>query len=97
MAQFQVDSEQIQHAAHAVGTSIQSIRDAVNGMYANLAQLQSVWTGAASSRFNATAAQWRTAQQQMEQSLEAIQSAMQQASTVYIDAEAQASQLFSLG
>lgn len=95
MAQFRVDSDQIQHAAGAVGRSITAIRDAVNGMYANLTQLQSVWTGSAASQFNATAQQWRSAQQQMEQSLQAIQTAMQHASNVYLDAETQASQLFS--
>lgn len=49
MAQFRVDSEQIQQAAAAVGTSVSAIRDAVNGMYTNLQQLQSVWTGSAAT------------------------------------------------
>ena len=94
MAQFQVDSDRIQQAAGAVGTSVQAIRDAVNGMYANLQQLQSVWTGSASVQFASTAQQWRAAQQQMEQSLQSIQLAMQQASNVYLDAETQAAALF---
>ena len=89
MAHFQVDCESLAQSASAVGASINAIRDAVNGMYANLQQLQSVWTGPAS-----TAQQWRAAQQQMEQSLQAIQLAMQQASNVYLDAETQAAALF---
>lgn len=97
MAQFRVDSEQIQQAAAAVGTSVNSIREAVNGMYANLQQLQSVWTGSAATKFASTAGQWRAAQQQMEQSLEAIQQAMQHASGVYLDAETQATSLFGMG
>nr|WP_116431708.1 WXG100 family type VII secretion target [uncultured Gardnerella sp.] len=97
MAQFRVDSEQIQQAAAAVGTSVSAIRDAVNGMYTNLQQLQSVWTGSAATQFASTAQQWRAAQQQMEQSLEAIQQAMQHASGVYLDAETQATSLFGMG
>ncbi len=94
MAHFQVDCESLAQSASAVGASINAIRDAVNGMYANLQQLQSVWTGPASVQFASTAQQWRAAQQQMEQSLQAIQLAMQQASNVYLDAENQAAALF---
>ena len=36
MAQFQVDSEQIQSSSAAVNASIQAIRQSVQGMYANL-------------------------------------------------------------
>ncbi len=61
MAQFRVDSEQIQQSAAAVGSSINAIRDATNGMYANLQQLQSVWTGPAATQFATTAGQWRAA------------------------------------
>lgn len=43
MAQFQVDSEQIQSSSAAVNASIQAIRQSVQGMYANLNNLQSVW------------------------------------------------------
>ncbi|NEG95614.1 WXG100 family type VII secretion target [Bifidobacterium sp. SMB2] len=95
MPQYQVDSEQIQSSSAAVSASISQIREAVNGMYANLNQLQSVWTGGASSQFASVAAQWRGAQQQMEASLESIQNALAQASTVYSDAEAQAARLFA--
>lgn len=97
MTQFRVDSEQIQQAAAAVGTSVSAIRDAVNGMYGNLQQLQSVWTGPAATQFASTAQQWRAVQQQMEQSLESIQQAMQHASGVYMDAETQATSLFGMG
>ncbi len=46
---------------------------------------------------SALVAQWRAAQQQMEQSLESIQQALTQASSVYADAESQAVRLFSAG
>lgn len=64
-------------------------------MYANLAALQGVWKGAASTQFSAVAEQWRASQQQMEASLESIQNALTQASSVYADAETQASHLFA--
>lgn len=95
MPQFQVDSEQIQSSSAAVSASIQSIRQAVQGMYGNLNNLQSVWRGSAATQFNAVAEQWRAAQQQMERSLESIQHALMQASSLYADTEMQASRLFA--
>ncbi|MCI1219971.1 MAG: WXG100 family type VII secretion target [Bifidobacterium sp.] len=95
MAQFQVDSEAIQSSSAAVSASIASIREAVSGMYANLAALQDVWRGSASTQFAAVAEQWRGAQRQMETSLESIHNALTQASNVYADAESQAAHLFA--
>ena len=76
MPQYQVDSEQIQSSSAAVNASVAAIRQAVNGMYANLNALQGVWRGSAAS-------------------LESIQRALASASTLYADAEAQASRLFA--
>ena len=95
MPQYQVDSEQIQSSSAAVNASIQSIRQAVQGMYGNLKNLQSVWRDGAATQFTAVAEQWRAAQQQMEQSLESIQRALMQASTLYSETEMQASRLFA--
>lgn len=95
MAQYHVDSERIQSSASAVSSSIESIRGAVQTMYANLTELQDAWQGSAALRFSSVVEQWRSAQQQMEQSLQSIHSALTQASTVYADAETQAAQLFS--
>ena len=53
MPQYQVDSEQIQSSSAAVNASIQSIRQAVQGMYGNLNNLQSVWRGGAATQFTA--------------------------------------------
>ena len=96
MPQYQVDSERIQSSSAAVSASI-AIRQAVNGMYTNLNGLQDAWRGGAATQFTSVSAQWRAAQQQMEASLESIQQALTQASTVYADAEAQASRLFASG
>ena len=91
MPQYQVDSEQIQSSSAAVNASIQSIRQAVQGMYGNLNNLQSVWRGGAATQFTAVAEQWRAAQQP----LESIQRALMQASTLYSETEMQASRLFA--
>ena len=93
MPQYQVDSERIQSSSAAVATSISQIRQA--GMYTNLNALQDAWRGSAATQFTAVAEQWRAAQQQMEASLESIQRSLTQASTVYADAEIQASRLFA--
>ncbi|NMM99931.1 type VII secretion protein [Bifidobacterium sp. DSM 109958] len=97
MPQYQVDSEQIQSSSAAVQASVTQIRQAVSGMVANLGALQGVWRGGAATQFNAVAQQWQAAQQQMEQSLEAIQHALAQASVVYSEAEMQAARLFAAG
>ena len=96
MPQYRVDSEHIQSSSAAVRSSIEQIRQAVQGMYANLEGLQSVWSGSASSQFAGVIKQWRADQQQMDASLEAIGQSLTQASAVYADAEAQASRLFTL-
>ncbi|MBF5066564.1 WXG100 family type VII secretion target, partial [Salmonella enterica subsp. enterica serovar Istanbul] len=46
-------------------------------------------------QFNMVASEWRRTQQQMELSLEAMKQALTQASTVYADAEMQATRLFA--
>ena len=95
MPQYQVDPERIQSSGAAVQASVDQIRQAVEGMYANLNALQDAWRGSAATQFTAVAAQWRAAQQQMEVSLESIQQALTQASVLYADAEASASRLFA--
>ncbi|MBQ1282630.1 MAG: WXG100 family type VII secretion target [Bifidobacteriaceae bacterium] len=95
MTQYRVDSEAIRSSAAAVSSSVESIRQSVGGMFANLNQLQSVWGGSAAEQFNSVINQWRSAQQQMETALENIQNSLSQASAVYSEAEMQASRLFA--
>ncbi|MCI1635556.1 WXG100 family type VII secretion target [Bifidobacterium sp.] len=94
MTNFQVDSEQIRTSSAAVQHSIEAIRDSVHGMYGNLQGLEGIWTGSAATQFTQISQQWRNAQIQMEQSLEAIQRALTQASSLYEEAESQATMLF---
>lgn len=95
MTSFQVDSAQIASSSAAVSASIDQIRSAVSAMYANLQQLQSVWTGSAATQFGAVAQQWRAAQTRMEASLESIQNSLSQVSMLYEETENQASRLFA--
>lgn len=94
MSQYQVDSERIQSSSGAVASSVEQIRQAVNGMVANLNALQDAWRGSAATQFNSVVTQWHSAQQQMEASLQSIQQSLAQASTVYADAESAAARLF---
>ena len=67
---------------------IQSSGAAVSASVAQIRQ-------AVNGMYASVAAQWRTAQQQMEASLESIQQALSHASAVYADAESAASRLFA--
>lgn len=95
MSQFQVDSEQMHAASACVQSSIHAIRDAVQGMYGNLHQLQTVWRGSAATQFHSIAQQWRSSQLNMEQTLQSIQQALNRASELYAQTESQATQLFA--
>lgn len=95
MPQFQVDPERIASSSAAVSASVDAIRHAVQGMYANLNALQDAWRGPAATQFQEISTQWRSAQERMETSLQAIQMALSKASSLYTDTEAQASRLFS--
>ncbi|HJE21918.1 MAG TPA: WXG100 family type VII secretion target [Bifidobacterium pullorum] len=97
MAQYQVDSDRIQSSGAAVSASVAAIRQATDGMVANLNALQDAWHGSAATQFASVIAQWHAAQQQMDASLESIQNALTQASMLYADAEMQASRLFAAG
>ncbi len=95
MATYKVDSDRLQSAGAAVNSSAAQIRQAVSTMYANLQDLQSSWHGAAATKFTGVMEQWRSAQQQMEQSLQSIQQSMSRASAAYAQAETDAQHLFA--
>lgn len=93
MAQFQVDSEQIQSSSAAVNASIQAIRRRCRAC-TPISTICERLEGRSGHTVHAVAGQWRAAQQQMEQSLESIQHALTQASALYAETEMQASRLF---
>jgi WXG100 family type VII secretion target len=91
---FEVDSQQVAQAATKVGGSIASIRTEVDQMMRHLNDLQATWKGSASTAFSGVIGQWKSAQVQVEQALDSIQSSLRGASQTYADAENQASRLF---
>lgn len=95
MSHYRVDTTEISASSAAVSQSVNSIRQAVNSMFTNLNNLQSVWHGSAAQQFGIVADQWRASQHRMEESLEGIQNALSQASSVYTEAENRAQALFS--
>ncbi len=95
MARFQVDSAEVAQAAARTRVATSTIRGEVAAMMAHLVQLQSGWTGAASTAFGTCADQWRATQAQVEASLEQITLALDAASRTYAAAEVDAQGLFA--
>ena len=96
MPQYQVDSERIQSSSAAVATSIHRKSGRPWAACTPISTpCRTHGEVRRRTQFTAVAEQWRAAQQQMEASLESIQRSLTQASTVYADAEIQASRLFA--
>ena len=69
MAQFIVDSEVIASKSAQAKAHVASITAEVNGMTASLQDLQSSWTGSASTNFQGVLDKWRATQRQVWKSL----------------------------
>ena len=95
MTRYQVDSEAVIIATGAVRGSISRIQSEVDAMHGQLLALQSSWTGQAATAFQYVVDDWRSTQIRVEQSLEAIGSALGQAGQNYADAEAGNAALFA--
>lgn len=87
MTSYQVDSDAVLAAEAAVRASTSRIQGEVAGMLAQLVNLQSTWTGQASSAFQGVVSDWRATQQHVEQSLAGITQALGRAGQQYADAE----------
>ena len=95
MAQFVVDSAQVAQASAQTNAIANQLRTEAANMMAQVQSLQSTWTGAAASAFADCAARWHTAQVQMEQALEQIGLALQNASASYEETESGVAGLFA--
>ena len=95
MSVFHVDSDEVARCSALVRASAQNLRAEVDAMMSNLNALEASWSGMASNQFTATATQWRGMQVQLEQALDDISVALQNAATTYRDAETQATAMFS--
>ena len=83
MAQFIVDSEVIASKSAQAKAHVASITAEVNGMTASLQDLQSSWTGSASTNFQGVLDKWRATQRQVEESIAQINEALSRAGVNY--------------
>lgn len=97
MSIFQVNSEAIATASAGVQASIGSISSEVAGMNARLTDLLQSWSGQAAAAFEGTMAQWRAAQQSLEQALDSINQALARAGQTYTDVEQANAAMFAVG
>ena len=95
MSHYEVDVARLAQTATAVQQRSASIQAEVAAMHRQLADLQSVWKGAAAAAFTGVVADWSATQAKVEQSLAAVAQAMRMASQAYDQAEAAASRLFA--
>ncbi len=95
MTRYQVDSEAVLGATNAVRTSIGRIQAEVGGLHGQLISLQDSWSGQAASAFQAVVNEWKSTQQRVEESLDAISRALGQAGQHYAEIEAANARLFT--
>ncbi|WP_127794081.1 WXG100 family type VII secretion target [Agromyces sp. LHK192] len=94
MTGYHVDGLQVQAATQSAQTIMDRIQGDVSALLAQLTGLQSSWSGQAAAAFQATVADWRVTQQQVEQSLAAINRALGTAATQYLEVEQANARLF---
>ena len=94
MAQFIVDSEVIASKSAQAKAHVASITAEVNGMTASLQDLQSSWTGSASTNFQGVLDKWRATQRQVEESIAQINEALSRAGVNYSDTEQSNASIF---
>ncbi|UUT36689.1 WXG100 family type VII secretion target [Microbacterium elymi] len=94
MAIYSVDSDAVLSTTTAVRGTIDRLQSETHAMLAQLTQLQSTWTGTASTAFASIVDQWRATQRQVEESLAAINGALTAAGQQYAEAEQFSAGLF---
>lgn len=95
MTRYQVDSEAVLGATNAVRSSIGRIEAEVGGLHGQLVSLQDSWSGQAASAFQSVVTEWKSTQQRVEESLDAISRALGQAGQHYAEIEAANARLFT--
>lgn len=94
MTRFQVDSEAVIGATHAIRNSMSRIQSEVSGLNGQLGALQGSWSGQAATAFQTVVSDWRATQLRVEESLAAINQALTVAGQQYADIEAANARLF---
>ena len=97
MSRFEVDSAQVQAAGAKVSASTTAIRSEVAAMMRHLTELQGSWQGSAAAAFAGVMTDWSRTQQRVEQSLDQVTKALQNAAKSYAEAEQHAARLFTPG
>lgn len=87
MTTFTTDTQLLRAKSANVLATAERLRSEVATMHAGLQELQGAWTGGASANFHQLVAQWRAAQERMEESLTGISQALGTASNHYEEAE----------
>ena len=95
MTRYQVDSDAVMGATGAVRSSISRIQGEVSGLHSQLVDLQSSWSGQASTAFQSVVTEWNQTQQRVEEVLSSISVALGQAGQQYAEIEAANARLFS--
>ena len=94
MTTYHVDAAEVSAATQTVQAAIGRVQAEVGSLVGQLTGLQSSWSGQASTAFQAAVSDWRTTQQQVEQSLAQLSHALGIAATQYADAEQANARLF---
>jgi len=87
MAVFSVDSDAVLSATHAIRATGDRVQTETASMLAQLTQLQSSWTGAASVAFQSVVERWRAAQRELDAALSDISTALSAAGQQYAQTE----------
>jgi WXG100 family type VII secretion target len=95
MTQFQVDSELISAANLTIQATISRINAEVESLHAQLASLQSSWTGVAAAGFQELIGRWRLTAAAVDGQLAEIGTALSIAAHQYAEIEAANSRLFA--
>lgn len=95
MSHFSVTPEELASCASQLQSGAQQIQDINNQLEARVQQVASVWTGQAHARFQDVYAQWKTSQQNLQQSLAQLAQMTQNASATYADTEQQIASQFN--
>lgn len=95
MTRYQVDSEAVLGATSAVQTTIGRIQAEAGSLHGQLVSLQNSWSGQASNAFQSVVTEWKSTQQRVEESLDAISRALSQAGQHYAEIEAANARLFT--
>ncbi|BDV31301.1 WXG100 family type VII secretion target [Microbacterium terricola] len=94
MAVYSVDSDAVLTTTAAMRGTIERVQSENQAMLAQLTQLQSTWTGAASIAFQGVVDQWRAAQRHVDEAIVGVNAALGVAGRQYADAEQASMSLF---